>query len=233
MKKLIILLVSVLGFNVYAADYLGTITDYRYAVRRDLNVDSASTAYLSDTALNQIIRGAIVTIMPVIQGDKSEDTILTTRNTMRYALDSTCLSVTDVEWRKTDSGKGLNFVKRGQWYEQKHRTTSNTFDPYKRRPSFWDSDDDYLYVSPTPSINNDTLLIQYIRKVPSIATASSLSMIPQAYRPAVLAWASYVAARTKQRADKDIFLRDFIMVAKNVNNALNQRGMPPIAIPDN
>ncbi len=233
MKRVIFLLVFALVVSVQGADYLETITDYRYAVRRDLNVDSASTAYLSDTALNQIIRGAIVTIMPIIRGDKSEDTILTTRNTMRYALDSTCVSVTDVEWRKTDSGKSLNFVKRGKWYEQEHRSTSGTLDPYKRRPSFWDSDDDYLYVSPTPSINNDTLLIRYIRKVPSIATASSLSMIPQAYRPAILAWASYVTARTKQRVDRDIFLRDFIMVAKNVNNALNQRGMPPIAIPDN
>ena len=211
MKTIIMIIGLLLCGQVYPADILETMTDYRHAVRNDLDVDTASADYMSDTRLDQIIRGAIVDIMPRLRV-RSEDTILTTRNTFRYALDTTCLSVVGVEWKKVDSLKSMVFVKRGKWYEQEHRTTSGTFDPYKRRPSFWDSDDDYLYLGPTPSINNDTLLIQYIRKVPSIATVTDLSIIPQVYRPAIQAWATYKVAMIKGDARVDVFLRDLEMI---------------------
>jgi hypothetical protein len=234
MKRLIILLVSVLGFSsAQAGDLLDSLSAYRYQMRRHLGVDTASTGYISDENANQFVREAIVTLMPVIRADKIDDTITTSYRQTDYSLDSTFLGVISVEWRKMDTIKALQYVPRGKWYDLKHNATQGGKNPYLKRPSFFDYDDDYLYVFPVPTTTvADTIIVHGWRKLPSVMAASDLTAIPQAYRVPILHWAVYLVARAKQKPDVDRFFRDFMFVTKNANVALNQKGLPLIEVPD-
>ena len=217
-----------LAGSVGAADFLEDFEAYRNLVRAKLNIDVSATAPLTDTIINDFVREAVITTMPLMRGDKIKviDTTILRQNV--YTLDSTILYIRSVLWNKYDSVKALLYKPQELWYnEVKDGTDPNTTvgktNGYDKRPSFYDYDDDNLYVFPTPSIAGDTLEIYAYRKVPSISAIDSLAVIPQAYRIPVVLYATYLSAFAIGNPNTLAFLAQYEKALTNLNATMNSR----------
>lgn len=194
MMKKILFALLLFATPLSASDFLGTFKQYRNHIKRKLHIDTSNVSILADTTLNEFIREAVITNMPLTQADKVKlvDTTIGRQNA--YALDTTLLSVDAVLWNKYDSVKAISYKPMSLWYIELRDGTSGKIGGYDKRPSFYDYDDDNLYLYPTPNITGDTIEIYGWRKVPDIAAHDSLGVIPQAYRPVIAWWATYLAA---------------------------------------
>ena len=209
MKKLIIIFLILLCGNVLSADFCENFEEYRRQIKRNLHLDTASTA-ISDTTLNQFIRQGVIKVMPLIQAIKSTDLFVTVHRQGVYTLDSTVVGVLNVEWSKNDSLKSLLYSPKEIWHEKELKTLAGERS-YDGRPSFYDYIDNTIYLYPVPFRNGDSIRVSVYRKINSISALDSLILIPQKYRVAVLEYATWISARTVQHPLMETFERDFNM----------------------
>jgi len=228
--KRFVLLAGLLLFAapVFSADFLSDLGAYRDQIKRKLNLATTNTTILADTTLNDFVREAVVTTMPLIKGYKIADTIETVKKQFTYALDS-ILYIDAIVWREGYKIKSLMYLPREQWYEKYKKLTTGTDDEYLKRPSYYDYDDDYFYVYPTPSTAGDTLLVYGPARISAISVAA-VSGIPQQYRPAVLLYATWLAAQAISNPLMGTFKAEYEAVVGGINTTLNRRGQ--VAIPN-
>lgn len=226
MKRLIPLLAMlfICGSVSAADDILDSLIDYEVQVKMYLDVDTTNTTYITTGVLDHFIREAIITTMPMIRGDKSSWTFITTYRQSTYSLDSTFLGVTSVEWSKNDSIKSLIYVPKGVWYQQEHRSVLGQEDQYMKRPSFFDHTDAQIHLYPVPIITGDTIRIYGWQKMGNIADTAVFSGIVQAYRIPVLRCAAWLVAMSKQHPNADRFKANWLESMQMVNGALNRGG---------
>lgn len=202
---------------------LDSLRHYQRDMRRHLNVDTASSNYCTDAVAGTLIRESIMTLLPVIRGKKTTWSTATTYRQGTYSLDSAALGIAAVVWSLNDSLKSLVYVPKSKWYEMNHKSTSEKQD-YLKRPSYYDYDDDNLYVFPVPTKAGDTLRISGWQHVAGLGAATDLSSIPQAYRPVILSYAVYLFARGKSKQNAEMFYRDLQFTITLANLALNSHG---------
>lgn len=224
-RLLLVLLLLVVGSSAQAFDYLDSLRNYEVQVKVYLNVDTTNTTYITTGALDHLIHEAIVTNMVFMRGDKTTDaTNVTSYRQNTYALDSLMSGVTGISWVKNDTVKSLLFVPQSRWYEMEHRQTVGQKDAFLKRPSYYDYDDDNVYLFPVPSVVGDTIEIAGFQRVPDISTATDLGAIPQKYRTVIARCAAWLVAKAKQHPLAETYKQSYIEALAAVNSALNTRG---------
>lgn len=229
MKRLLLIMAMlVLCGSVRAATvtgiYLDSLRNYRVQVLIYLNIDTTNTTYVTTGALDHLIREAIVTNMVLMRCDKTIDSTTVTKfrqNT--YALDSLMLGVSSVEWSKNDSVKALMYVPRSHWYEMEDRSTVGQKN-FAERPSYYDYDDDRVYLFPTPTVVGDTIMITGWQGIGTIDTISAFSSIPQKYRAPIARCAAWLVVKAKQHPLTETYKKDYMELLATINAALNSRG---------
>lgn len=90
---------------------------------------------------------------------------------------------------------------------KKQATDADT--PYDRRPDYYDYTDSLLFLYPVPIIAGDTIRILAWTKVPA-PSSDSLVSIPIEYRDAVLKYATYMTAKSRQHPLTElVYKRDY------------------------
>lgn len=210
MKKIILLLLLFICPNTYSADFVDSFQEYRHQIKRKLGHDTSSTSP-ADTTYNQMIREAVIKIMPIVQGRKESFSFVTTYRSDSYALDTTVSGVMSVYWSKNDSIKTLIKAPKESWYSLKRDDESilANKEGYQSRPSYYDYVDGTLFLFPTPPRNGDTIRYDAYTKINSITALDSLSLIPQRYRIVILEYASYLMAQNLQHSLMNVFREDY------------------------
>jgi len=212
MKKIALILSTFalfLSTNVFAADVLGTFSDYTYLLRQSFNVDTSDQAYLSDTIAHQFVRLSVVTLGPMLRGDKAVFHDTTVYHKDHYGLDTTIWGISSVQWVHADTVKTLKWIPQSRFGETYQQMAAPAQTAVERRPYFYDHIDDTLFVFPAPIRNGDTLRIVAWKKVPSIAASDNLSGIPQKYRSPIFHFAAYLIARAKQHPLTALYRQDY------------------------
>jgi len=232
-RLLLIILLLVVCSSVQAArGHLDSLRNYEVQVKIYLNVDTTNTTYITTGALDHLIREAIITNMVLMRGDKTTDASkVTTALQNTYALDTLMSGVSGVSWVKNDSVKSLLYVPREKWYEMEHKITVGQEDNYQRRPSYYDYDDDNVYLFPVPHIAGDTIEIagwQRIGRLPGAVaddTTSALIAIPQKYRAVIARYAAWLVADSKQHPSAAAFKNRWMELLSAINAATNPGGI--------
>lgn len=200
MKKILVLLLVLIGGAASAADFLSTFSEYRSQIRIKLNVSINNTTYLSDSTIDQFVREGIVQIAPLLHGDRGVYAIPSGTQFRKdsYVLDTFVQGVQSVVISKNDTVKALLYVPKSRWYQMEHRSTSGQKDPYLKRPSYYDYYDNTLYLFPAPTLTGDSIKVEVWRKIPNISTSPTLSNLHQSARLSVMKYAAWQAAQAKQ-----------------------------------
>lgn len=211
-KRIVLILTTfvLLSATAQSADLLDKFRDYRYAIKQALGLDTASTMY-ADTTLNQNIRLSVLHVTPITQYRQKEFSIPTTYKQNRYTLDTLVSGIISVEWKKIDSVKSLVYIPRFSWYQMPKKQTTTEDTPYDRRPDYYDYTDSLLFLYPVPIIVGDTIRILAWTKPIDLATDSlELTTIPIEYRDAVLKYATYMTAKSRQHPLTElVYKRDY------------------------
>jgi hypothetical protein len=224
-KRLLLTLALVLAAS-HAQGAAGALLDsircYEVQVKVKLDIDSTNTTYVSTGALDRLIREAIIEVMPLIKGNKSVWTTVTTLKQNTYSLDSTTVGVAAVEWSKNDSVKTLIFVPRDQWHQREHKSTLGQ-PGWDARPSYYDNSDDQLFIHPPPWIVGDTLKVTGWQKVTGIDAGVDFTSIKSAFRVAVVNCAAWKVAESKQDPRAGRYEVIYEKSLAKLNAALNSR----------
>lgn len=225
MKRFIPIILTwlVLASTASADQFLATFEEVAWQARRDLNVDTAGNAYLTDTVAYQKIREGIALINPLLKGDKATTVHITSFHQNTYTLDTTFVGIISVEWAKGDTVKGLVFVPRERWYEMEHKSTKGKKE-YLERPSYYDYTEDQLFVHPPPRIIGDTIKVLGWKRLSYMDTLSLLLGIPEAQRVVVLKYVIWQAGKAKGNPLTQIFRDDYLEARAAVNMVFNNRG---------
>jgi len=226
-RLLLIILLLVVCSSVQAArGHLDSLRNYEVQVKIYLNVDTTNTTYITTGALDHLIREAIITNMVLMRGDKTTDASkVTTALQNTYALDSLMLGVSAVTWVKNDSVKSLLYVPREKWYEMEHKITVGQEDNYQRRPSYYDYDDDNVYLFPVPHIAGDTIEIAGWQRIGTLDGATAFSAIQQKYRTVIARCAAWLVADSKQHPSAAAFKNRWMELLSAINAATNPGGI--------
>lgn len=200
MKRIVLIVSTVVLFlsTAQSADLLDKYRDYRYAIKQALGIDTASTMY-ADTTLNQFIRLSQLHVSPLIRFRQKEFSVITTYKQNRYTLDTMITGIEVVEWKKIDSVKSLIYAPKNSWYQLPVKQSKDEPEAYARRPSYYDYTDSLIFLYPVPIEVGDTIRILAWVKLPNVASDSlALIAIPIEYRDAVLKYATYKTAQSRQ-----------------------------------
>ena len=220
MKKiLLIMIIMVLATNVGAVDYLDNFTDYRWAMRRALGLDTTSQRVLDDTTANQFIREGVYHVTPVLSLRQKEFTFATTYKNNRYALDTLIMEIIAVEWFNLDSIKTIIFAPKKSWYQLPIKQTADEPMAYSRRPSYYDYTDSLIFLYPVPIIVGDSIRILASTRLPDFNIKDTLEIVPIEYRDAILKYATYLAARSKAHPQTELFWKEYQETILNIRRA--------------
>lgn len=225
MRYLLIFLIVLLPLTAVAGDLFKEFLDIRAFIRSELSYEGSSDGPKSDTLLNTYIRVAIVVVNPLIEAKTTRVAKLITRGTSGYVLDSTVNVVSAlIKIPSTDSIKSLVYSPRELWSEQEHSSTdrSKTIN-WQSRPSFFHYTDSSIVLFPTPSINDDSLIIITVQRQPDIDTLASLTQYPRKYRVAMVMYATYMVARAIQHPMTPLFRSDYVQHVANIQATLNRK----------
>lgn len=229
MRRLIFLLLLLLPVGASAADELfNNMDDALIYMRQTLGYTTASSNALSDSAGRFFLRSGIVTINPIIRGDKVEWVFTLTYHQNAYAIDSNIIGVLSVEWKKLDSVKSLVYVPRAMWYNMEHQSSKGQRGRLAR-PSYYDYNEDYLYLYPVPTEKTgayDTIRVLGYRSVSDLDTVTSLTFMPEAYRVAVVKWAAWQAARARQHPLTESLRLEYLEQIAVINRIFHGMGAP-------
>lgn len=229
MKRLLfVFVVLFLYVPIRGAGVLEVFQNYRHAIKQSLGLDTASSA-IADTTLNEYVRRAVLQITPLLQPRLVEDSIVTTANENIYSLDTLTVGISSVQWRNVDSIKSLIYAPREVWYQLKvNPNTSNEGNPYDQRPSYYDYADSQIFLYPIPTIADDAFYIMSWFKLSNAHEKDSLFQIPVQYRMAVLGYATYLTARSRQHPLTELFLRDYQETVAILKQAYSRNYQPTI-----
>jgi hypothetical protein len=191
---------------VMAADFVLALPDYRAQIKRRLNVDPTNTTWMTDSAMNQLIREAIVTVNPRIEGVKVSKTLLTDYHKLAYKIDTSVIGITSVTWVNGDTIRPLKYMVMESWVSLQHQSTDGADDNFLSRPSVYDYTDDSLYLFPIPTISDDTIQYWGSQKITDIMMRDTIGILPQKYRVPILNYATYLVAVAKQHPAQGLFL---------------------------
>lgn len=228
-KTILVVLICLSFSSSSGADFAGTFAEYRSQVRSLLGLAITNTLFASDSVLNQLIRQSVIAVNPIIKGKTQSYKVAVVASQDIYTLDTSIVAVHTVDMVKGTLQKQLKFVSRETFWQMKVDTGKGKRDP---RPEYYDWDNGFLYLWPIQVQGNfDTIRVTATKRIPSIAAADSLNIIPQQYRPAIVQYATWLVARARQHPLADTFKRDAMDAIQMVNVAMNQRKAPSDSIP--
>ena len=225
MKKLFFLLTLLLATSVLSADYADSFSEYRIQVKNALGVEITNSTWVSDTTMNDMIRQAVIAVGPIVRPKKEQFSFITTYMSGTYDLDSTVLGISDIYWRKNDSLKTFTYMPKQSWYQSEVRVLTGKTG-FEMQPTYYDFEDDKLFLFPIPINNGDTIVYDAFTKVIDVSASTDLSTIPQQYRTAILDYVCYRVAVLKQHPLTDIYYRNYQESISIINATLNRRGVP-------
>lgn len=224
-------LTLLLACNALGADFAGSFSEYRSQIRLLLGLTTTNTTYGSDSTFNQCIRQSVIAVNPIIKGKKQTYKVAISSSVDSYTLDTGIIAVDNVEIFRTKTLKQLKYVSRETfWQMPKDDNAGKTGKP--ALPDYYDWTDGSIYIWPPPEVSSvgttsgDSLRITATKQIPSIAAVDSLVIIPQEYRTAIVQYATWLVARSRNHPMTEIFRRDAIEAIQMVNVALNQRKAP-------
>ena len=219
MKILLMLLIfSLFALPVFSADlFLNNFQKYRHSIRTSLGLDTNSTAIL-DTTLNDFVRQSVYHITPTTQFRQREFSFETTYKNNKYKLDTSIMEIITVEWFNLDSLKTIIFAPRNSWYQLPIKQTADEPAAYSRRPSYYDYTDSIIFLYPVP-ILVDSIRILASTKLPDFNVKDTLGIVPIEFRDAVLRYATYLAARSRQHPLTQLFWREYQEAIANTRRA--------------
>lgn len=179
------------------SDYMDATVDYRSMIKRKNGIATASTQWLSDSTLNELVKEGVIEVSNVVGPYVGTKNVYTQYKQMTYPLDSLVLRVIDVSWKKGDSIKSLIPKPMNDWASI-NRKFCEGYTDYEARPDVYWRVGSSLNVYPAPYIEAETLLVTARLRIPNITAGSSLTLIPQNYRVAILKYATWQAALIKQ-----------------------------------
>jgi hypothetical protein len=204
--RYLFIIVILLCSSVFASDFVLTLSDYRAQIKRRLNVLPSNTTWMSDSVMNQLIREAIVTVNPQVEGVKVSRTLLTDYHKLAYKIDTSVISIKSVLWRNGDTIRPLQYMAMESWISLQHQSTDGAPDNYLSRPSVYDYTDDSLYLFPVPTISDDTIQYFGSQKITGIMARDTIGTLPQKYRIPVLNYATYLVAVSIQHNAWSLYL---------------------------
>ena len=226
---LILLVFSLFACTASGADeFLDSLQDYRHDIMIALGADTNSSIF-DDSTLNDFVRHSVYHLIPVTRMRQKEFSFETTYKNNRYALDTSIMEIIAVEWFNLDSLKSIIYAPKSSWYRLPTKLTKNEPEAYSRRPSYYDFTDSLIFLYPVP-ILIDSIRILASTKPPDFFTQDTLEAIPIEYRDAVLKYATYLAARSRQHPLTQLFWREYQETIANIRNAY---GRPADTAPTN
>lgn len=225
MKKILLIFLLLLPLNVVADDLLDSLRDYQVGLRKAFCVDTASQSFISDAYADFWIRLSIASIVPATKADKAVIYDTTVFRQKTYALDTTIAGISGVQWVKYDTIKPLRYMSMENWqrgYGDLVRSLGDESGALERRPYFYDYSDSNLFLYPAPITGGDSLQIVCWRKTRSLMTDSSFASIPRMYRAAVLHYAAWMIARSKQNPLLEHFRQSYIESIQLAKEALGE-----------
>lgn len=211
--------------RAYSADYADSFSEYRIQIKNNLNVKITNTTWISDSTLNDFIRASIIKVSPIVRSNKTQFKF-TTRNLIgSYSLDTTVVGVIDVAWSSNNYLKVMMYAPKSIWYTFENKSTIDGKDVYAKRPSYYDYIDGTLFLYPVPTTTGDTVVIDAYTKITSLSASDNLDDIPQVYRTAIVDYATYLAARSKQHPDRAMYYQNYLESVQLINQSVNRRGL--------
>lgn len=215
--SIVLFMIGLLTVSV-DAQILNTLTDVIRRARNDLNVDTSNATYLPLVEGNGRIREAMSLVNRLVGDNRTNTVVPLVVNTYKYGLkdsvtgspDTVVLArsaITSVQWIRADSIKTLTFIPRASWSEQAHQTTKG-IKGLAHHPSHFDFYDDTLYIHPVPS-EVDTLYVTSTDNIYGLDTTTTLAIIHEDYRPAILAYVVYHTARARQHPLVALYKQDY------------------------
>lgn len=194
----------------YPADVLDSYSSYRSQIKRNLSIADADTLFMSDSSMNEMIRLGVISVLNDMKGVKEEFSFLTSYKQGTYSLDSLAMGVVDVRWSKNDSVKTFLYVPKEKWYQMEFKHVGEA--KYEKRSSYYDFNDDNLFIYPTPVKTGDTIKYQAWRKIPSISAVDSLSIVPQKVRPMVADFITSRVAKAEGHPLASFYMGEYMRV---------------------
>ena len=220
MKKILFMVLLLTAGSVRADDWLLSLEDIRYQVRMAAGYDSSADAYMTDTLGSNFIREGFVAVNTALQPIRTVNSIVCTKYENSYQLDTLQMGIYSVEWTARDTVITLVYAARETWKTIPKEVTDLI------KPGFYDFDHDSIYIHPTP-IAADTLLIHGWEKAPDLDTITTLAFLRQAYRLAVLKYATWQAAMARQHPMNGEFKAQYYESLANLKAGLG-RGVPVV-----
>ncbi|MCK5601667.1 hypothetical protein KAR91_07360 [Candidatus Pacearchaeota archaeon] len=222
MKKILFVLLLLVSTSARSDDWLLSLEDIRYQVRMAAGYDSSADAYMTDTLGSNFIREGFVAVNMALQTIRTVNSIVCTKYQNSYQLDTLQMGIYSVEWSNRDTVSTLEYVSRETW-----RSLAGTSLTDKKKPAYYDYSHDSIFIFATP-IAADTLLIYGWEKAPDLDTITTLAFLRQAYRLAVLKYATWQAAMARQHPMTLEFKSQYFETLTNLKVGLG-RGVPVVA----
>lgn len=220
MKKLIVILLSLLAVSVWA-DINPQIDSLRTAAFNQSLIPSGGNNTVSVAYGNLAVNMAIQQVCADFPAIEKFDTVITVAGTRHYALNTDYGQLRAVfKSTKDDDLKNLytlSFPPVETWFEAKGGEVGGEPDPQKKaEPRYAWSFNDRLYLYPTPS-SADSLVIAYYAIDSQIVTATNSTQIRPEYRNPIILYASYLICERKgdfTRSDR--YLARYIQMVSGV-----------------
>ncbi len=222
MKKILFAILLFVVSPIRADDWLDTLKYVRYQVRLAAGYDSGAVSYMTDTLGNNFIREGIVAVNIALQTIRTVNEIVCTKYENSYQLDTLQMGIYSVEWVSRDTVTTLEYVSRETWRPLKGKSMTDN-----KKPAYYDYSHDSIFIFQTP-IAADTILVYGWEKVANLDTIAALGFLRQAYRLAVLKYATWQAAMARQHPMTLEFKSQYFQTLTNLKAGLG-RGVPVVA----
>lgn len=201
MKKIIILILLFCP-SIFAADYLDDLTEQRNYVRKNLNLDTTSTAAYS-ALIDGFLREGYTILAPAVGGKHWTDSVISVSGQIDYALDSEMIKIQRVYWHSGLQLKSLREVPIDSFSVlfPLGMSLANK-EGFWARPSYYAWSQGKIKLFPVPFYANDTFVIDGIARVDNILSDTTfVADFPVIYRPLPVIYATYRVACVYQMTE--------------------------------
>lgn len=175
-----------------AEDYLDSLQEYSAVISQNLNISTSSSS-CPDSMKFRSVRSAAIVVAQAIYGNFVLDTVVATANDYDYGIDSV-LKIKYVTFKNTDTVLPLTYAPMVEWRNLKIKKTLSGQAGALAHPSFYDWDNGYLFLYPTPSVADTFIVYGYGKLINIIGDSTFVTNLEVNYRPALEACATSLTA---------------------------------------
>ena len=199
---LIAIIILLASTNCFSGDpYLSGFDEIKQHVLMNMGWDISNSTLVGDSAFNMFIRMAVCEVSDYLRGDESSEIITSVADQNTYTLDSTIIGIWAVNMNWGDSTKALIHYPMDKWEELVSNKTLEGKSGYQARPTYYDYDQDNIYLYPTPVVNSDSIMVRHWKEVSGLGSLDSIPNVDMIYRTTIVrhvVW-NIALARTDDR----------------------------------